>query len=43
MARSRLAELVAKRLKDRGLLAPEGRLELLEEPAEREAGGLTPP
>lgn len=43
VARERLAELVAKRLKDRGLLAPEGRLELLEEPAEREAGGLTPP
>ena len=31
-ARRRLAELVAKRLKDRKLLAAEGRLELLEEP-----------
>ena len=38
-ARERLAELVAKRLKDRKLLAPEGRLELLEEPAEREETG----
>ena len=31
-ARRRLSELVAKRLKDRKLLATEGRLELLEEP-----------
>ena len=35
-ARQRLSELVAKRLKDRKLLAPEGRLELLEEPPPRE-------
>ena len=34
-ARVRLSELVAKRLKDRKLLAPEGRLELLEEPPPR--------
>ncbi|MGH2798979.1 MAG: hypothetical protein ACRDM0_15195 [Thermoleophilaceae bacterium] len=34
-ARERLRELVAKRLKDRKLLAPEGRLERLEEPAAR--------
>jgi len=33
--RERLCELVAKRLKDRKLLAPEGRFELLEEPAAR--------
>lgn len=32
-ARERLSELVAKRLKDRRLLAPEGRFDLLEEPA----------
>jgi hypothetical protein len=38
-ARERLSELVARRLKDRALLAPEGRLELLEEPAEREQAG----
>ena len=38
-ARDRLSELVARRLKDRGLLAPEGRLELLEEPAEQEHTG----
>jgi hypothetical protein len=38
-ARERLSELVARRLKDRGLLAPEGRFELLEEPAEREHAG----
>lgn len=35
-ARERLSELVAKRLKDRRLLAPEGRFELLEEPVGRE-------
>ena len=34
-ARGQLCELVAKRLKDRKLLAPEGRFELLEEPAAR--------
>jgi hypothetical protein len=34
-ARERLSELVAKRLRDRKLLAPEGRFELLDEPAER--------
>ncbi|MGH3056879.1 MAG: hypothetical protein ACRDPP_01415 [Gaiellaceae bacterium] len=39
VARERLSELVARRLKDRRLLAPEGRLELLEEPAEREQAG----
>ncbi|MGH3014970.1 MAG: hypothetical protein ACRDNN_08480, partial [Gaiellaceae bacterium] len=38
-ARERLSELAARRLKDRGLLAPEGRFELLEEPAEREHTG----
>jgi hypothetical protein len=38
-ARQRLSELVARRLKDRRLLAPEGRLELLEAPAEREHAG----
>jgi hypothetical protein len=31
-ARKRLCDLVAKRLEDRKLLAPEGRFELLEEP-----------
>ena len=35
-ARERLAELVAKRLRDRKLLAPDGRLELLDEPVGRE-------
>ncbi len=34
-ARKRLCDLVAKRLEDRKLLAPEGRFELLEEPAAR--------
>jgi hypothetical protein len=34
-ARERLRELVATRLKDRKLLAPQGRLELLEEPEAR--------
>jgi hypothetical protein len=32
VARKRLCDLVAKRLEDRKLLAPEGRFELLEEP-----------
>jgi hypothetical protein len=35
-ARRRLCELVAQRLKDRKLLAPEGRFELLEGPPARE-------
>jgi hypothetical protein len=35
-ARRRLCELVAQRLKDRKLLAPKGRFELLEEPPARE-------
>ena len=35
-AHRRLCELVAQRLKDRKLLAPEGRFELLEEPPARE-------
>jgi hypothetical protein len=35
-ARKRLCELVAQRLKDRKLLAPEGRFELLEGPPARE-------
>jgi len=34
-ARERLCELVATRLRDRKLLAPEGRFELLEEPVAR--------
>ena len=34
-SRGRLCELVARRLKDRKLLAPEGRFELLEEPPTR--------
>lgn len=34
-ARERLSELVAKRLRDRKLLAEEGRLELLDEPPAR--------
>ncbi|MGH3057202.1 MAG: hypothetical protein ACRDPP_03065 [Gaiellaceae bacterium] len=38
-ARERLSELVARRLRDGRLLAPEGRFELLEEPAEREHTG----
>ena len=32
VARKRLSELVAKRLRDRKLLEPDGRFELLEEP-----------
>lgn len=36
VARKRLCELVAQRLKDRKLLAPEGRFELLDEPPARE-------
>jgi hypothetical protein len=36
VARKRLGDLVAQRLKDRKLLAPEGRVELLEEPPARE-------
>lgn len=35
-SRKRLRELVSKRLKDRGLLAPDGVLELREEPAASE-------
>jgi outer membrane biosynthesis protein TonB len=35
-SRKRLRELVSKRLKDRGLLAPEGTFELREEPAATE-------
>lgn len=34
-ARKRLSDLVAKRLEDRKLIAPEGRFELLDEPPQR--------